>query len=145
MKVVVRGSPAMMSLLGRGKKPAKPALHVLRRGEAGRARIGMVDLEVLEKFKGRVRFNELNSAADIFDGRRRRPDLSLQFTDGIVTLIEVHSSRYKTDEGVGPGDSVVALANHHTIRWVTESTAEAAGLKMRFRCENDRIISVLLS
>lgn len=141
MKVVVRAS-----LLGRGKTTAaKPATFVLRPGEAGRARIGMLDLDVLEKFKGRVRFNELNSAADIFDGRRRRPDLSLEFTDGILTRIEVHSSKYKTDEGVGPGDSVVVLANRHTIRWVTEGTAEAALLNMRFRCENDRIISVLLS
>jgi hypothetical protein len=148
MKVVLRSSSPLLSLLGIPAVPTAPeAMAVLRRGSADRVYIGMSALDVLAEFNERAEFNELNSMADIFlgPGKQRHPDLSLELTDGVVTGIQVYSPRYKTETGVGPGDNLITLANQYELRWTADNTAEVGELKMRFQFEKDRIISVLLS
>jgi hypothetical protein len=148
MKVVLRSSSPLLSLLGIPATPqtSQPA-GILRRGSAERVHIGMSALDVLAEFNERAKFNELNSRADVFlgPGKQRHPDLSLELTDAVVTAIQVYSHRFKTEAGVGPGDSLISLANRYTLRWTADNTAEVGDLKMKFLFERDRIISVLLS
>ena len=152
MKVVLRGSSPLFSALGIPPAPSagkvRPVLRpVLRRGTADKIHIGMTAVDVLAAFPGQTKFSELDSRADIFPdpSKRRRPDLTIEITNGLVTAIRVYSSRYKTDAGVGPGDSLITLANLHEIRWTDENIAEVQGLNMKFQFQKDRIISVLLS
>src|SRR5258707_12557942 len=116
MKVVLRSSSPLFSALGipRAASAAK-VRPVLRRGVADTIRIGMTAVEVMAAFPGRTKFSDLDSRADIFPdpSKQHRPDLTLEITDGVVTAIRVYSSRYKTDAGVGPGDSLITLANLH--------------------------------
>jgi hypothetical protein len=147
MKVVLRGSSVLFSLLG--VSPAAPVQQspvVLRRGSADRVQIGMSSLDVLAEYRERAKFNEKSGKADIFPStKRRRPEMSLDLRDGVVTAIRVYSSRYKTEEGVGPGDSLIRLANQYPIHWTAENIAEVRDLNMKFQFEKDRIISVVLS
>jgi hypothetical protein len=148
MKVVLRSSSPLFALLGmRAARPTPQPMAVLRRGSAERAHVGMSALDVLAEFNERAKFNELNSRADVFlgPGKQRHPDLSLELTDGVVTAIQVYSHRFKTEAGVGPGDSLISLANRYQLRWTADNIAEVDDLKMKFLFEKDRIISVLLS
>jgi hypothetical protein len=148
MKVVLRSSSPLFSALGIPRAaPAGKVLPVLRRGAADIVHIGMPALDVLAAFPGRTKFDELNTRADIFPSpsKRHRPDLTLAITDDLVSAIRVYSSRYKTETGVGPGDSLTTLATLHEIHWTDENTAEVHDLNMKFQFAKDRIISVLLS
>jgi len=124
MKVVLRGSSLLAKLLGEGKGRAsadQPA--VLSPGSAGGVHIGMPAAQV----------------------KTRRKDISCEIENGVVHAICVHSRRYKTDAGIGVGDSAIALANQYTIRWTGDHTAEVDELKMRFQIEQDRIVSIVIS
>ena len=148
MKVVLRGSSGLISLLGtRTSPPASRQAEVLRRGSAGRVQIGMTALDVLEEFGSKAKFNELNSRADVVSGRgkQRDPALSIEMTDGYVTAIQVFSPDYKTENGIGPGDTLIALANHYPIRWTEDNTVEVRELGMKFTFAKDQITSVILS
>jgi hypothetical protein len=148
MKVVLRSSSPLFALLGMRAAPQVPQpVAMLRPGSAERVHIGMSALDVLAEFNERARFNELNSRADVFlgPGKQRHPDLSLELTDGVVTAIQVYSRRYKTEAGIGPGDSLISLANQYPLHWTADNTAEVGDLRMKFQFEKDRIISVLLS
>jgi len=76
---------------------------------------------------------------------QRRPDLEIDTANGAVTAIRVYSRRYKTDAGIGVGDSIVTLANRYPIRWRSDDAAEVEDLKMRFYVENETITSILVS
>lgn len=148
MKVVLRGSSPLFSALGIPCVASHAnTAPILKNGRAGDVYIGMPALDVLAAFAGRAKFNELNTRADIFcsPSQRRHPDLTLDITDGVVTAIHVYARRYKTETGVGPGDSLIALATAHEIHWTDEDNATVHGLNMKFQFEKDRIISVLLS
>lgn len=123
MKVVLRGSSFLASLLGsksNARIPAAPPL--LRRGSAGDVQIGM-------------------PAGSL---KVRRRDLSLEIENGVVTAIQVHSRRYETEAGIGVGDSLFRLANHYPIRWAEDHVAEVDDLRMRFQIAEDRIVSILI-
>src|SRR5689334_591388 len=139
MKVVLRSSSPLLSLLGVDATPPRPAATVLRQGSAGQVHIGMSALDVFAEFHERAQFNELNSRADIYPGSRkqRRAELSCELTDGVVTAIDVFSGAYKTEAGIGPGDSLVALANTYQLRWVADNIAQVDGLNMTFKLEKD--------
>ena len=120
MRVVLRGSPLLAALLRRNGENGTPPL--LRAGSAGNVYIGM-------------------AAASV---KVRPRELSCQIENGVVTAIQVHSGRYRTDEGIGVGDSVIALANKYTIRWSEDHIADVDDLKMRFQIDHDRIVSILI-
>ena len=147
MKVVLRGSSVLFSMLGFSPTaPVQQAPVVLRRGSADRVQIGMSALDVLAEYRERAKFDEKSSKADIFPSmNRRRPEMSLDLREGVVTAIRVYSRRYKTEEGLGPGDSLIRLANQYPIHWTAEDIAEVHDLNMKFQFEKDRIISVVLS
>ena len=123
MKIVLRGSSFLAALLG-GKRngPGSGKAPVLKLGSAGNVRVGMPASDV--KASGR--------------------DLSFEIEGGVVHAIRVHSRRYKTEAGIGIGDSAIALANHYPIRW-TEDIAEVDDLNMKFQIREDRIVSILIS
>ena len=124
MKVVVRGSSFLAMLLGsKANAPVSGAAPLLQRGFAGGVRIGMpaIGLNV------------------------PRRELSIEAENGVVTAIRVHSRRYKTETGIGVGDSLIKLANQYPIRWTDDHEAEVDELKMKFQVKEDRIVSVLIS
>src|SRR5689334_11473246 len=119
MKVILRSS-FLPSLLGIAHPAVAEAPPILGRGYAGNVRIGMLAGEV----------------------KVRRRDLSCNIENGVVTAIRVHSRRYKTEAGIGVGDSLVALANRYRIRWSDEHVAEVDELGMKFQIPGDRIVSI---
>ena len=127
MRVVLRGPSFLTTLLGsRGNNAAvaePESSLVLTPGSAGDVHIGM-------------------PAADV---QVRKRDITCETENGLVSAIRVHSSRYKTEAGIGVGDSVIALANHYPIRWTGDHAAEVEQLGMKFQIEQDRIVSILIS
>jgi len=123
MKVVLRGSSLLAKLLTSKSTASADEPPVLGPGAAGNVRIGM-------------------PAAQL---KARRRDISCEIENGLVNAITVHSRRYKTETGIGVGDSAIALANHYPIRWTGDHVAEVDELKMKFQIEQDRIVSILIS
>src|ERR1700686_5089065 len=119
MKVILRSS-FLPLLLGIAHPAVAEAPPILGRGHAGNVGIGMLAGEV----------------------KVRRRDLSCDIENCVVTAIRVHSRRYKTEAGIGIGDSLVTLANHYQIRWSDEHVAEVDELGMKFQVPEDRIVSI---
>ena|SRR5436309_898736 len=123
MRVVVRGSSFLASLLAPGRNASVPeAALMLRRGSAGDVYVGMPE-------------GDVNAS-----GR----DFTAEMFNGVVAAIRVHSRRYKTDAGIGVGDSLIALANHYQIHWTDDNVAEVEDLRMKFQIERERIVSILI-
>ena len=124
MKVVLRGSSFLAALLGsRSNGPVAEAPPVLLPGSAGNVYVGM-------------------PAADL---KARHRDVFCETENGVVTSIRVNSGRYKTEAGVGVGDSSIALANKYPIRWTSDHVAEVDDLRMKFQIEQDRIVAIFIS
>jgi hypothetical protein len=124
MKVVLRSSSFLAMLLGsKANASVSDAPPLLQRGFAGGVRIGMpaVGLKV------------------------PRRELSIEAENGVVTAIRVHSRRYKTETGIGIGDTLIKLANQYPMRWNDDHEAEVDELKMKFQVKDDRIVSILIS
>ena len=124
MKVVLRGTSFLAVLLGsKANAPPSGAPPLLQPGFAGGVHIGMpaVGLKVPHR------------------------ELSIEADNGVVTAIRVHSRRYKTETGIGVGDSLIKLANQYPIRWTEDHEAEVDELKMKFQVKEDRIVSILIS
>jgi hypothetical protein len=64
---------------------------------------------------------------------------------GFVIAIRVASASYKTEQGIGVGDSSIALASRYAIRWLDDHIAEVEDLGMMFQIEADRIIAIVIS
>lgn len=111
-----------MLLGSRAKAPLPEAPALLRPGRAGNVQIGM-------------------PAGGLKVPRR---DLSLETENGVVTAIRVLSRRFKTETGIGVGDSLIALANQHAIRWIDDHIADVDDLKMKFQIAEDRIVAILI-
>ena len=124
MRIVLRGSPILAALFGhRQNGTTSDAPPLLMPGAAGDIQIGA-------------------SGAGV---KARRKDLTCEIENGVVSAIRVHSRRYKTEAGIGVGDSVIALANTYPIRWTGDHIAEVDDLKMKFQIEEERIVSILIS
>ena len=108
---------------GRGGTPWFRKPHsILRRGSAGNVYVGMAEDDV--NVSGR--------------------DLTAEMFNGVVAAIRVHSRRYRTEAGIGVGDSLIALANHYQINWTEDNVAEVDDLRMKFQIEGETIVSILI-
>ncbi len=149
MRIVLRSSSLLFSLLGiTANAPVHKVVPVLRRGSAGRIRIGAAPEELFAVFGKNLKVDGKTGTVEAFSASpmlQRRPDLSFQLENGVVTSIKVFSRRYKTEAGIGVGDSLVTFANHYAIRWPEDNLAEVEALNMKFRAENGRIAWILLS
>lgn len=148
LKVVIRSSSLLFSVVGiAANAPVARVRPALRRGAAGDVRIGMAVEAVEAHFGPKLRSEGDGGRADIFLASpllQRRPDVTLDLKDGVVSAIRVYSRRFKTEAGIGAGDSLDALRRAYEIRWLDDDTAEARELGMQFQLENDRIASVLI-
>ena len=149
VRIVLRSSSLLFSLLGiTANAPVHKVLPILRRGSAGRIGIGTAAADLFAIFGKNLKVDSKSGTIDAFSASpmlHRRPDLSFQLENGLVTSIKVFSRRYKTESGVGVGDSLITLANRCQIRWPQDNLAEVETLNMKFRIENDRIVWILLS
>lgn len=148
MRVVFRSSSLIFTLLGIVfNAPVSRVREVLRRGQAGRVRIGMPVADVLALFGKRGRPAADGESIDVFllSSLQGRPDLSIATQNGLVSVIRVYSRRYRTEDGIGVADPVAELAKAYPIRWLAESVAEVESLHMRFHIGNKRIASIELS
>ncbi|MGA2598043.1 MAG: hypothetical protein ABSH09_13755 [Bryobacteraceae bacterium] len=149
MRIVLRSSSLLFSVLGiTANVPVHKVVPVLRRGFAGRIRIGAAAGDLFALFGKNLKVDRKSGTIDSFSASpllQRRPDLSFQLENGLVTSIKVYSRRYKTEFGIGVGDNPAALSNHYRIRWPEDTLAEVETLNMKFRIENDRIVWILLS
>ena len=149
MRIVLRSSSLLFSVLGiTANVPVHKVVPVLRRGSADRIRIGAAASELFGIFGKNLKVDRKSGTIDAFLASpllQRRPDLSFQLENGVVTSIKVFSRRYKTEAGIGVGDSIVTLANRYQVRWPQDGLAEVETLSMKFRIENDRIAWILLS
>ena len=148
LKVVIRSSSLLFSVVGiAANAPVAKVRPILRRGAAGDVRIGMTVEAVEAQFGPKVRSGADPGCAHIFLVSallQSRPDISLAMKDGVVSTIRVYSRRFKTEAGIGAGDSLDALRQAYPIRWLDDDTAEAGELGMRFEVVNDRIASILI-
>lgn len=149
VRIVLRSSSLLFSVLGiTANAPVHKVLPVLRRGLAGRIGIGASAADLFTIFGKNLKVDRKSGTVDAFSASpmlQRRPDLSFQLENGIVASIKVFSRRYKTERGVGVGDSLITVANHYQVRWPQDNLAEVETLNMKFRIENDRIVWILLS
>ena len=126
MKVVLRGPSFLASLAAlishTGSSAPADVPSVLEPGTAGGIKIGM-------------------PAAD---AKVRKKELQYEVEDGVVSAIRVLSPRYKTEAGIGVGDSTIALANHYPIRWSGDQIAEVERLNMKFEIKDNHIASILV-
>ena len=121
---------------------------MLRRGSAGRIRIGVAPDELFAEFGKNLKVDRKAGTVEAFSASpllQRRPDLSFQLENGVVASIKVFSRRYKTEEGIGVGDSLVTLANHYSILWAEDNLAQVEALNMKFRAEGGQITWILLT
>ena len=147
MKVVLRSSSLLFSLLGIAvNAPMTKVQPLLRRGSADGIDIGTSARQLLDEFGAKLQLDDKTGRLEAFlaSPLQRRPDLSFEMKEGVVIAIKVYSRRYKTESGIGVGDTLVMLANQHVIHWVDDDIAEVADLKMKFQVQDDRIISILV-
>lgn len=147
MKIVLRSSSLLFSLLGiTANAPMSKVQPVLRRGSADGIDIGTSAKQLLEEFGTKLQLDEKTGRLEAFlaSPLQRRPDLSFEIKDGVVSAIKVYSRRYKTESGIGVGDALLTLANQHQIHWTDDNIAEVDELKMKFQIQDDRIISILV-
>src|ERR1700730_9948597 len=121
MKVVLRSSSLLFSLLGIAvNAPVSRVQPLLRRGSADGIDIGTSARELLDEFGTKLQLDDKTGRLEAFlaSPLQRRPDLSFEIKDGVVTAIKVYSRRYKTQTGIGVSDTLLTLANQHPIHWV---------------------------
>jgi hypothetical protein len=149
MRIVLRSSSLLFSVLGiTANAPVHKVVPVLRRGFAGRIRIGAAAEDLFAMFGKNLKVDRKSGTVDSFSASpilQRRPDLSFQTENGLVTSIKILSRRYKTESGIGVGDNLETLVNHYQVSWPADSLAAVETLNMKFRIENDRIVWILLS
>jgi hypothetical protein len=149
MRIVLRSSSLLFSVLGiTANAPVHKVVPVLRRGFAGRIRIGAAADDLFAIFGKNLKVDRKSGIIHSFSASPRlqlRPDLSFQIEHGLVTSIKVFSRRYKTESGIRVGDSLETLSNHYQISWPEDGLAEVETLNMKFRIENDRIVWIRLS
>jgi hypothetical protein len=147
MKVILRSSSLLFTLLGiTANARVSKVETALRRGVAGRARIGMTREELLAEFDETA--VESADGANIelhFGSDHGEPALVAAMDGGVVRRITVYSPRFRTDKIAGVGTRLRRLALAYELKWREAACADVDELKMRFKMRGERVVSITLS
>src|SRR5579862_9263162 len=112
MKVILRSSSLPLALIGILTNIGVSRVDTgLRRGMAGRLRIGMT-VEELEPELG------LQAPGDsVLLGNGIEPDVTGQLLNGLLVRCRVNSRKCRTPAGIGGGSSEAQLVAAHEVVW----------------------------